>query len=415
MVGKSKNPNALDGKIIIIRRGLAIYKVNASPFYFARIRDSINKRNIVRSTKEISRIEARRAAEELCASIFSPGSTIITPETYQFAHFADQVMKQAIRDAETGVRAQTIVSDTKYCLYNDEYGLVHHFGKMDVRQIQTKDFVAFYRQLIERKSLSAPVHNKLRIWFRKVMRFALQDGAIGTIPEAPKLDKTKPTTRTFFRFHPLVSKENDDYKKLLRVAKECAIQRIKFHANIPPITDELYDAILLLNHGFLRPTESELYALRHSDITFAENPSRLIITVRKGKTGYRVIDTMKDAVDVYKRMKKRYPNYTKPDDYILFPQFLKRKTPKQILMAQFDYVLRKAELKQDRYTGHKHSLYSIRHTCMCMRLVLSKGRINLYALARNAGTSVEMLEKHYLKNLPNSADLARNIQSFGDD
>jgi len=46
--------------------------------------------------------------------------------------------------------------------------------------------------------------------------------------------------------------------------------------------------------------------------------------------------------------------------------------------------------------------------------VNSKGKINVYALARNAGTSVEMLEQHYLRNLPNSADLARNIQSFGD-
>jgi hypothetical protein len=49
-----------------------------------------------------------------------------------------------------------------------------------------------------------------------------------------------------------------------------------------------------------------------------------------------------------------------------------------------------------------------------MRLVLSQGKINLFALAKNAGHSVATLENYYLKNLPNSQELARNIQSFGD-
>lgn len=409
-----KNPNALDGGIIIIRRGLAIYKVNASPFYFARIRDSRNKRNIVRSTRETSRIQARLAAEELAASLFAAGSPIITPKQYQFEYFADKVMRQAVYDASVGTHAKSIITDTKLYLYNQHWGLVKHFGRQDVREIKTKDFISFYRELIRQKTLSATTHNKLRIWFRKVLRAALEDDAITTLPEIPKLDKTKATTRTFFRFHPLVPKEKDDYQKILTVAKYCAAERVKFHQTYPPITEELYDTILFLIHGFLRPIESELYSIKHSDITIAENPRRLLITVRAGKTGYRVIDTMPAAVDVYLRMKKRYPDYQKPEDFILFPQYQKRRTPKGTLIAQFDYVLKRAGLKQDPYTGHKHSLYSLRHTCLCMRLVNSKGKINVYALARNAGTSVEMLEQHYLRNLPNSEDLARNIQSFGD-
>jgi hypothetical protein len=255
---------------------------------------------------------------------------------------------------------------------------------------------------------------KLRIWFRKVLKTALQEGAITNLPETPKMEKTRTTTRTFFRFHPLVAKEKDDYQKVLEAAKVSADEHIKFAADYPPITDELYDAILLLTHGFLRPTVSELYALKHSDITIAEHPHRLLITVRAGKTGFRVIDTMPAAVNVYLRMKKRYPDFQKPEDYILFPQLANRRRPKDILIAQFDYVLKRAGLKHDPYSGHKHSLYSLRHTCLCMRLVNSKGKINVFALAKNAGTSVDMLQKHYLKNLPNSEDLARNIQSFGD-
>ena len=61
----AKSKHAVDGEIINIRRGLAIYKTFAGPYYYARIRDPKTKKYVVRSTKETSRITARAAAEEL--------------------------------------------------------------------------------------------------------------------------------------------------------------------------------------------------------------------------------------------------------------------------------------------------------------------------------------------------------------
>jgi len=48
-----------------------------------------------------------------------------------------------------------------------------------------------------------------------------------------------------------------------------------------------------------------------------------------------------------------------------------------------------------------------------MRLIKSKGEVNIYNLAKSAGTSTEQLERFYLRNLPLSAELARNLQTFG--
>ena len=48
-----------------------------------------------------------------------------------------------------------------------------------------------------------------------------------------------------------------------------------------------------------------------------------------------------------------------------------------------------------------------------MRLVLSEGQVNIFNLAKNAGTSVEQIERFYARNLPMSAEMARNLQSFG--
>jgi hypothetical protein len=58
--------------------------------------------------------------------------------------------------------------------------------------------------------------------------------------------------------------------------------------------------------------------------------------------------------------------------------------------------------------------YSLRHTAICMRIIHSGGKVNIYNLAKNAGTSVDQIERFYAKNLPLSAELARNLHSMGD-
>ena len=74
------------------------------------------------------------------------------------------------------------------------------------------------------------------------------------------------------------------------------------------VDEQFYDLLLFLTHSFVRPIMSELYAIKHSDITIADDPRRLIVTVRDGKTGYRAANTMEAAVSVYARIQKRYPD-----------------------------------------------------------------------------------------------------------
>jgi len=68
---KPHTKHSLDGPIITVHKGIAIYKTHASPFWFARIRDPQSRKYIVRSTKEKSRLEARKVAEELAVYILS--------------------------------------------------------------------------------------------------------------------------------------------------------------------------------------------------------------------------------------------------------------------------------------------------------------------------------------------------------
>ena len=61
----------------------------------------------------------------------------------------------------------------------------------------------------------------------------------------------------------------------------------------------------------------------------------------------------------------------------------------------------------------RHTIHSLRHTAICMRLVLSHGQVNIYSLAKNAGTSVNQIERFYAKRLPISKERMENLQSFG--
>jgi hypothetical protein len=157
------------------------------------------------------------------------------------------------------------------------------------------------------------------------------------------------------------------------------------------------------------------YTLRHKDVEIAtDKPKRLILTIRQGKTGFRTSTTTEAAVTVYNRILNRYPNSSK-DDYLFLPTFSNRTYAQRTLQRQFNVLLERTGLKHDRATNSDHSVYSLRHTAISMRLVKSKGRVNIFNLAKTAGTSVDQIERFYTKYLALSPEMAINLQSFGSD
>ena len=85
-----------------------------------------------------------------------------------------------------------------------------------------------------------------------------------------------------------------------------------------------------------------------------------------------------------------------------------------------DAGLAKAGLKNTEHarstlwhaTKAERSIYSLRHTAICMRLVLSHGQVKIYSLAKNAGTSVNQIERFYAKRLPISSHLGGDPPSL---
>lgn len=405
-----KSKFKLKGEIIQVVRGIAIYQTGASPYWYARIRDPKKKKYVVRSTNETSRVKARQLAQEISQSLIKQEPT--PPKEYTFKYYANRFVASGKRMVENGERNGNYIRTSRLMLDNDNWGLIKTFGHMDIRELRTRHWIEFLNNLSKRRSdLSTSTRNMLSATFRNVMKEARQDGVIDDVPDTPRT-KVKDNPRPFFRFYPLVSKEQDAYQKLLTVAEDMADIGVVVRGTT--ITTELRDIILFITHSFVRPITTELYALRHRDVTVAQNPKRLILTIRDGKTGYRVSNTMEASVSVYERINTRYPD-ADPDDYIFLPEYKNRTTAGKIIQRQFRALLKSCGVVDDPFSGGKHSIYSLRHTAICMRIILSEGKVNIFNLAKNAGTSVEQIERFYARYLPLSAEMAKNLQSFTDE
>lgn len=404
----AKSRNTLDGEIITLARGVAIYKTHASPYWNARVRDPATRKYVVRSTKETSRLKARLVAEELAGDLKSHKRD--APREFTFKHFATRFLDKGQQLVEDGERNANYMRSARLSLDNDEWGLMKHFAGRDVRELTTRDYFQFMSSLAKKRpDLSTSTRNLLSATFRNVLKVARDEGVIDALPSTPRT-RQKDNPRAFFRFHPLVPKERDTYKKLLDTAREMAAEHLTIRG--VTVTDEMYDMILFVVHSFVRPTITELYAIRRSDVEVAEGPKRLLVTIRNGKTGYRTANTMPGAVSVYDRIRKRYPD-AKGEDYLFLPHYANRSTASRIFQRQFNAALERAKIKHDPFTNTDHTVYSLRHTAICMRIILSEGQVNIFNLTKNAGTSVEQIERFYARNLPLSKEMARNLQIFG--
>jgi hypothetical protein len=246
-----KRRHALNGEIIKVHKGIAIYKTHASPFYFARIRDPRARKYVVRSTKETSRIRARTAAEELAETILNREKAV--PKEYSFTYYANRFLARGTRLVETGERNANYVRTARVVVNNDAWGLVRHFGAMDVRDLKTRHWAEFLNALAKKRpDLSGSTRNMLSATFRNILKEARSDGVIDELPDTPRT-KQRDNPRPFFRFHPLVDRERDTYQTLLTAAKDAAGTTLRGVT----VSDELYDLIL-----FVTDVLPRMYPLR---------------------------------------------------------------------------------------------------------------------------------------------------------
>jgi site-specific recombinase XerD len=385
----------------VIRKGLSLYKTDSSPNWFARIWISGEKRYVVRSTKETSRLVAEEVAEELLNDLKQDRYVFGVPKTRTFKHYADMLIKEQQRQSGKTRNARFAKDDEKL-LKRDGDGIIDYFGNRDVASITTMDIRDYLNFLDDQRgqSLAPSTKNKYSTVIRKVLKLAHEERVIDHLPLSPKVS---------IRDNPRPSFTESEYKLLLKTTRQVVKEGVKVRGI--PLTMELYYFINFMVHSFLRPLESEVFAIKHQDISVKDNPSRLEIKVH-GKTGYRVAITTNYAPEFYDHMITNIHPDHQPDDYVFFTDYPNRTTALRNVNRQFNYLLERSDLKMTP-EGTPRSPYSLRHYALQTRLRKSKGKVNIYTLAKVAGTSVEQLERFYLKNMEFGDEIAENLQSFG--
>lgn len=395
-----------DNKVVkTLQKGVAIYKTNRSPYWFARIWNPCAKKYVVRSTKETSRIEAREAALELSASLNkSKFQNINAKSPASFKAYADRLLKE-VQQRTKGDPRSYVYSDAEKILFRKGDGLVAYFGCMSVDQINAGSIRSYLTALDEARSKPLAQSTKVKNLsiLKQVLELALDDDVLTKLPRFPKV-KAKDNPRPTFT--------SEEYRHLMRVGRVCAQRQDKVRGHVITHTDIHMFAFMV--HSYLRPTTSELFGLRRRDISEEDNPARLEARVR-GKTGYRRVVMNPHAIHYWYRIMWAAdepdipPNY--PDSvHLLFPTYDNRKTAAAKAGAIFRHVIRQAELEFDEL-GQRRTLYSLRHFAIQQRLRSSTGNVNIYWLAQNAGTSVDQLERFYLKFMNLTAEQISNLHS----
>ena len=152
---------------------------------------------------------------------------------------------------------------------------------------------------------------------------------------------------------------------------------------------QLHDKVLFMANTGIRPDEANWLEYRDIEIVEDDATGETILEIEvRGKRGVGYCKSTTGAVRPFERMVER--NQPEPTDRLFHVDHKK----------QFNRILNEQGLKVDRQ-GNVRTFYSLRHSYISFRLLEGA---DIYQIAKNCRTSVEMIEKHYAVHLKNALD-----------
>jgi hypothetical protein len=176
----------------------------------------------------------------------------------------------------------------------------------------------------------------------------------------------------------------EEYKQLHTATGERA--RNPLNERWPSACEDLHDLVLFVANSGLCPDEAPRIQAREVEIV-ADGPKldKILYIVVRGKRRAGYVKTVPRAVLPFTRVVERHKRTS--SDLIL-------PTIQRVL---FNTILGELDLKRVR-EGNARATYSLRHTYICLRLM--KGA-NIYHIAKNSRTGVEMIKKNYISHIKN--------------
>ncbi|HEX4741152.1 MAG TPA: site-specific integrase [Caulobacteraceae bacterium] len=221
------------------------------------------------------------------------------------------------------------------------------------------------------------------VCLRQVLKTANRKGWLAALPDmsSPYKRSGKISDRAWF--------SPDEYKRLYEATRERAKNPKKERWRAE--SEQFHDYVLFMVNTGLRPDEASRLQYRDVNVVMdADSAERILEIQVRGKRGVGYCKSMPGAVTPFLRLRKR--NVPAPEDSVFGA------VQRELLNA----VLGELNLKTDR-EGNPRTAYSLRHTYLCLRLMEGA---DIYQVAKNCRTSVEMIEKYYASHIANTLDAA---------
>jgi integrase len=367
-----------DGRLTIFKR---------SGVFYARIRLSPGKYTW-RSLKTTDEANAIRAGRRLLFQLEHRADQGLPPKSKSFSTVIDEYVRFRQRDHQQGRTSdgmlRQIIRVAKFWL---EYAGAKPIEAIDDKVMREfipwrRDYYSKFAKLPKNARLN-PTDKTLQwdmMLGKAIIKWAHEQGLRGTqsLPTVTFTPKKKRVRPAF---------ELSEYRRLwrtifkrIRDAKDDRVRRSR---------ELLRDYVLVLANSGMRVGEANNLRLRDL-VPFRDHKGRRNFRfIVRGKTGERdVILRSAAARRIDKLLAKR--NGEDPNNF-LFTMADGSKV--ETLIDQFNAALKDTGVQRNGF-GEKYTLYSLRHFYAVMAL---RNGIGVFEVARNMGTSVQMIQQYYGK------------------
>jgi integrase len=382
---------------------LNVYRRENSRFW--QCSTFLNGRNHRVSTKQEGLSQAKDFAEDWYLELKGKVRRGEAPAGGKtFAQASDQFLRE-IEGIIAADRCPSYVYEHRWRL---RLHLLPFFGKKALSEI-TPGLVQEYRihRATSRKDPKtgqalrpsrSTLHKEI-VCLRQVLKCANRQGWLPYLPDIsdPFRGPSKVSHRAWF--------SPEEYKRLYTATQ----RRVK---NPPKprwkrSCEQLHEFVLFMANTGLRPDEARRLEFR--DVVIVEDDAtdeRILQIEVRGKRGTGYCKSMPGAVFPFERLKARSRAAAKGEGSEGGPKLVKPGPKDRVFDMDhhelFNTILDEEDLKFDR-EGNRRTAYSLRHTYICLRL--TEGA-DIYQIAKNCRTSVEMIQKYYASHIASTLDAA---------
>ncbi|MDP4536333.1 site-specific integrase [Alkalimonas collagenimarina] len=367
-----------------IKPGLYIFLQSNSKRWYARF--TLNGKWYCKATKEVDKDRAIAKAHHILIEYEIRAETNTLTTSKRFKDVAEKAITAMKADRARGA-GKAIYEDYIGCL--EKYH-IPFFDRTYITSIDSeklREFDVWRESKFKRKPARSTLmtHNAA---MQMVFKEAVNSKWMLAV-QVPSLSTNGTTTVRRAAFTPAEYEKIQDHLYQMEINSRKEVSR-----QIRELTQDYAEFVI---HTGMRPgteldnlTWGDLHIERHDD------KATFFISVRKGKTtlhtGTREVVCKRALQQTILRLTERFPNRKATDLIFRLPDGSKTNE----ISRTFNNALK--EIGFDDSPHGKRTLYSLRHSFITWELIAQK--VSIDVLARQCGTSIEMIERHYSHVIP---------------